>query len=134
MLWRDLGGRTKEEHQELQDLDPKSSSHLEEKLTGGNVDLKLLSLFPQKVARSIGGIERSQAQEDVNNGGKMSSKNGPKLETKWGRRPLKREGRNLPVGGKNVKGRPSGRPGRGNGREGHIGKSGGPAMAGLAQP
>ena len=52
-----------DKHQELQDLDPKSSPHLEEKLIGGNVNLNLLSLFPQKEARSIGGIERSKAQE-----------------------------------------------------------------------
>ena len=80
-----------ENHQELQDLDPKSSPHLEEKLTGGNVDLNLLSLFPQKVARSIGGIERSQAQENVNNGGEKSFRVGQSLGFIWGRRPLKRE-------------------------------------------
>ena len=53
----------------LQGLDPKGSPHLEEIWFGGKVDLDLLSLFPQKVAKSIGGIERSQAQEKVNNGG-----------------------------------------------------------------
>ena len=47
MLWRDLGGRTKEEHQELQNLDPTSSPHLEEILFGGEVDLDLLSCFPK---------------------------------------------------------------------------------------
>ena len=39
------------------DLDPKCSPHLEEKSIGGNEDLDLLSLFPQKVARTIGEIE-----------------------------------------------------------------------------
>jgi hypothetical protein len=32
---------------ELQDLDPNGSPHLEEKLIGRNIDLDLLSLFPQ---------------------------------------------------------------------------------------
>ena len=52
-----MRGRTKEEHEELQDLDPRGSPHLEEKVIGGKVDLDLLSLFPQKLARIIGGIE-----------------------------------------------------------------------------
>ena len=57
MLWRKVRGRTNEEHEELQDLDPMGSPHLEEKVIGGNVDLDLLSLFPQELARIIGGIE-----------------------------------------------------------------------------
>ena len=36
----------KEEHEELQDLDPRGSPHIEEKVIGGNVDLDLLSIFP----------------------------------------------------------------------------------------
>ena len=52
-----MRGRTKEEHEELQDLDPWGSPHLEEKVIGGHVDLDLLSLFPQELARIIGGIE-----------------------------------------------------------------------------
>jgi hypothetical protein len=49
--------KNKEEiHKELQDLYPIGSSHLEEKVIGGNVDL--LSLFPQRYARIMGGIER----------------------------------------------------------------------------
>ena len=55
MLGRKMRGRTKEEHEELQDLDPRGS--LEEKVIGGNMDLDLLSLFPQELARIIGGIE-----------------------------------------------------------------------------
>ena len=49
--------KNEEEHEELQDLDPRGSPHLEEKVIGGNVDLDLLSLFPQKLARIHGGIE-----------------------------------------------------------------------------
>ena len=55
------GGKREEEqegeHQELQDLDPRGSPHIEEKVIGGNGDLDLLSLFPQKLARIHGGIE-----------------------------------------------------------------------------
>jgi hypothetical protein len=58
MLWRDMRGRTKEIHKELQDQDPIGSSHLEEKVIGGNVDLDLLSLFLQKDAKIMGGMER----------------------------------------------------------------------------
>jgi hypothetical protein len=58
MLWRKVRGRTNEEHEELQDLDPMGSPHLEEKVIGGDVDLDLLSLFPQELARINGGIER----------------------------------------------------------------------------
>ena len=49
--------KNEEEHEELQDIDPTGSPHLEEKVIGGNVDLDLLSLFPQELARIIGGIE-----------------------------------------------------------------------------
>ena len=47
-----------EEHEELPDLDSRGSPHIEEKVIGGNIDLDLLSLFPQELARIIGGIER----------------------------------------------------------------------------
>jgi len=50
--------KSKEATNESQDLNPISSPHLEERLIGGNVDLDLLSLFPQEGARIIGGIER----------------------------------------------------------------------------
>jgi hypothetical protein len=54
-----MRGRTKEEiHKELQDLDPKGSPYKEEKVIGGNIYLDLLSLFPQRYARIMGGIER----------------------------------------------------------------------------
>jgi hypothetical protein len=59
MPWRDMRGRTKEEiHKELQDLDPMGSPHKEEKVIGEDIDLDLLSLFPQRYARIMGGIER----------------------------------------------------------------------------
>jgi hypothetical protein len=53
-----MRGRTKEIHKELQDQDPIGSPHLEEKVIGRNIDLDLLSLFPQRYARIMGGIER----------------------------------------------------------------------------
>ena len=43
---------------ELQDQDLLGSPHLEEEWIGGNVDLDLLSLFPQRYARIMRGIER----------------------------------------------------------------------------
>jgi hypothetical protein len=59
MLWRDMRGRTRRKStNELQDLDPKGSPHLEEKLIGRNIDLDLLSLFPQDYARIMGGRGR----------------------------------------------------------------------------
>jgi hypothetical protein len=58
MLWIDMSGRTKEIHKELQDLDPLCSPHLEERWIGGNIDLYLLSPFPERYARIMGGIER----------------------------------------------------------------------------
>ena len=57
MLGRKMRGRTKEEHEELQDIDPRGSPHLEEKVIGGSVHLDLLSLLPQELARIIGGTE-----------------------------------------------------------------------------
>jgi hypothetical protein len=51
--------KNKEEiHKELQDLDPMGSPHREEKVIGRNIDLDLLSLFPQRYARIMGRIER----------------------------------------------------------------------------
>jgi hypothetical protein len=50
--------KNKEEiHKELQDLDPIGSPHIEEKVIGGKTDLYILSLFPQKDARIMGGME-----------------------------------------------------------------------------
>jgi hypothetical protein len=57
MLWRDMRGRTRRKStNKLQDLDPNGSPHIEDILIGGNVDLDLLSLFPQEDERIIGGI------------------------------------------------------------------------------
>lgn len=57
-----MRGRTREENtKELQDLDPQGSPQLEERWIGGNVDLDLLSFFPQKDARFMRGIERKQS-------------------------------------------------------------------------
>jgi hypothetical protein len=69
MLWRDTRGRTKEIHKEIQDLDPLCSPHLEERWIRGNIDLDLLSLFPRKYARIMGGIEEGGQALKVNNGG-----------------------------------------------------------------
>jgi hypothetical protein len=75
MLWRDMRGRTKEEiHKELQDLDLRGSPHIEEILIGGNIDLDLLSLFPQKDARIMGGMGRKSKLFKVNNGGERKWK------------------------------------------------------------
>jgi hypothetical protein len=75
MLWRYMRGRTKEEiHKELQDVDPIGSPHLEEKVIGGNVDLDLLYLFPQKDARIMGGMEDGGQAFKINNGGERSPK------------------------------------------------------------
>ena len=72
MLGRKMRGRTKEEHEELQDLDPRGSPHLEEKVIGGYVDLDLLSLFPQERARIIGGLRVSKLEEGQQWGKKTS--------------------------------------------------------------
>jgi len=57
--WEGLGRKNKGGTQRnSKDLDPKCSPHLEEKSIGGNTDLNLLSLFSQKVATTIGEIER----------------------------------------------------------------------------
>jgi hypothetical protein len=44
-------------HKELQDLDRIGFPHKEEKVIGGNVDLDLLSIFPQKDVRIMGGMK-----------------------------------------------------------------------------
>jgi hypothetical protein len=67
-----MRGRTKEIHKELQDLDPLCSPHLEEILIGGNIDLDLLSLFPQKDARIMGEMEEGGQTCKVNNGGERN--------------------------------------------------------------
>jgi hypothetical protein len=94
MLWRDMRGRTKEIHKELKDLDPLCSPQLEERWIGGNIDLYLLSLFPQKYARIMGGMEEGGQALKINNGGERSPKTGL---AQGGRRGIYRWG-NLAVG------------------------------------
>jgi hypothetical protein len=86
MLWRDMRRRTKKIYKELQDLDPLCSPHLEENLIGGNIDLDLLSLFPQKDAIMGGMAEGGQAFK-VNNGGEINS---------FGAQPKEEEGVFIP--------------------------------------
>jgi hypothetical protein len=74
MLWRVMRGRTKEIHKELQDLDPLCSLYLEERWIGGNIDLDLLSLFSQKYARIMGGMEGGGQALKISNGGERSLK------------------------------------------------------------
>jgi hypothetical protein len=65
--------KNKEEiHKELQNLDPIGFPHIEEIMIGENVDLDLLSLFPQKDARNMGGIGRKGKLFKVNNGGQRN--------------------------------------------------------------
>jgi hypothetical protein len=67
--------KNKEEiHKELQDLDPIGSPHIEEIMIGGKVDLDLLSLFPQKDARIMGGMGRKGKLFKVNNGGERNGR------------------------------------------------------------
>ena len=55
-----MRGRTnRKSTQEIQDLDLEGSPHKERDLIGEDVDLDLLSLFPQKDARFMGGIKRT---------------------------------------------------------------------------
>jgi hypothetical protein len=89
MLGRDMRGRTKEIHKELQDLDPLYSPHLEERWIGGNIDLDLLSPFPQKYARIMGGMEEEGQALKINNGGERSpkmwlSQGGRRDNYRWG--------------------------------------------------
>jgi hypothetical protein len=67
--------KNKEEiHKELQDLDPIGSPHIEEIIIGGNVDLDLLSLFPQKDARIMEEMGRKGKLLKVNNGGERNGR------------------------------------------------------------
>src|SRR6266699_3459596 len=61
-------------HKEIQDLDPIGFPHKEEKVIGGNVDLDLLSLFPQKDSRIMGGMKEGGQALKVNNGGERNPK------------------------------------------------------------
>ena len=62
ILWRNKKEKTsRKSTNESQDLDPKASPHLEERLIGVIVDLDLLSLFPSIRGKNHAGIERKQA-------------------------------------------------------------------------
>jgi hypothetical protein len=66
-----------ENHKKTQDLDPIGSPHKEEKVIDGNIDIDLLSLFPQRYARIMGGIGRNWEMgkiSKVNNGGRERGK------------------------------------------------------------
>ena len=137
MLWRDLGGRTKEKHLELQNLDPTSSPHLEEILFGGKVDLDLLSSFPkfgQESSEGLGGIELSSC---CNNGGEREKE----LLGKNGEEPLFIEGsKKEPLGAKKKQpatpalGRPApGQAGRGSKQRSKQGRGAGQETA-LGRP
>ena len=66
-----------------QDLDPICSPHLEERLIGGNVDLDLLSIFPQEYARIMGGRGGEASSSKDSNGGERVRRD----KNKGGRRP-----------------------------------------------
>jgi hypothetical protein len=84
-------------HKELQDLDPIGFPHKEEKVIGRNVDLDLLSLFPQKDARIMGGMGRKSKLFKVNNGGERE--NGRANSDLRKRTTIYRPAQNQPVGG-----------------------------------
>jgi hypothetical protein len=94
MIWRDMRGRTKVIHKELQDLDPLCSPHLEERWIGGTIDLDLLTLFPKKYARFMGRMEEGGQALKINNGGERIPKT---WLAQGGRRGIYRWG-NLAVG------------------------------------
>ena len=60
-----------------QDLDPLCSPYTKEIWIGGNVDLDLLSIFPQEYERIMGGIKRNRKlfkrQQRRRESAKMSS-------------------------------------------------------------
>jgi hypothetical protein len=75
--------KNKEEiYKELQDLDPIGSPHIEEIMIGGNVDLDLLSLFPQKDARIMGEMGRKGKLFKVKNGGERNGRSNLQMRKK----------------------------------------------------
>ena len=78
-----MRGRTnRKSTQEFQDLDLDGSPHKERDLIGEDVDLDLLSLFPQKDARIIGGRGSRASFIRSTTEGKTSSKDGEPLGKK----------------------------------------------------
>ena len=55
-------------------LDPLCSPYTKEIWIGGNVDLDLLSIFPQEWARIMGGIKRNSKLFNSKNGGERVRK------------------------------------------------------------
>jgi hypothetical protein len=72
MLWRDMRGRTKEIHKELQDLDSLCSPHLEERWIGGNIDLDPPLFSLKNMQESWEEWRRNGKLFKVNNGGERS--------------------------------------------------------------
>jgi hypothetical protein len=86
----EYGRKNKEEiHKELQDQDPMGSPHKEEKMIGGNIDQDLLSLFPQRYARIMGGIARRASFPRSTMEGERGEKRAQRVRGCWGRSPLK---------------------------------------------
>jgi hypothetical protein len=79
-----MRGRTKEIHKEFQDLDPLCSHHLEERQIGRNIYLDLLSAFPERYARIMGGTERWASFPRSKMVGEREG--GTKPTSLWGRR------------------------------------------------
>ena len=76
-----------EKHQELQDLDPLGSPHLEERWIGGNVDLDLLSLSLKDMQESWEGLRGRQAFPKVHNGGERGEKRAQEIREPLGKKP-----------------------------------------------
>ena len=96
-----MRGRTKKIHKELPNLDPNGFPHKEGNLFGEDVDLDLLSLFPQMGARIMEGLRERQLTREVTNGekqwrekscwkrgGRKALKRQPRKTSRWGRKWL----------------------------------------------
>jgi hypothetical protein len=68
----------------LEDLEKVDSPHKERDLIGQDVDVDLLSLFPQIGARIMVGLEGDKASQ----GQQWSRERIEEATTQWGRRPL----------------------------------------------
>jgi hypothetical protein len=79
-------GRTKKIHKKLQNLDSLCFPHIEERWIGGNTDLDLLSVFPQRYARIMGGIERGASFPRSTMVGEREREEKNEPTSLWGRR------------------------------------------------
>jgi hypothetical protein len=94
----EYGRKNKEEiHKELQDLDPMGSPHKEEKVIGGNIELDLPSLFPQRYARIMGGIERRMSFPRSTMEGERGEKRAPRVGVVGEEAPLNRSPKIQPL-------------------------------------